>query len=207
MRRARWIVAVLAAAVLTRWAAQLATTAAAQVATTAAAQEATIPAAEEAVTIASGATKIARWELYVSVPRPGRRCVGMRVEQLWAWPVPARRERCDARRLAARAVTLHTLAPPGMGSFAFGRAGRRVAQVSLTVGQRAPVVVPTLPSPTSPLGGRDRFWVAHAGLSCAPVSVQALDVRGNPRGGQSTGRIGPPGCGKLPGHRTSTLSA
>jgi hypothetical protein len=78
-----------------------------------------------------------------------------------------------------------------MGSFAFGRAGRKVAQVSLTVGERAPVTVATLPSP---LDGRDRFWVAHAGLSCAPVSVQPLGVRGNPRGEKRTGRIGPPGC-------------
>jgi hypothetical protein len=188
MRRACWIVAGLVTALLTGWAAQPA----AQVATTAAAKKATVPAAQEAVTIASGATKIARWELYVSAPRPGRRCVGLRVEQLWAGPVPARREGCGARRLARRAVTLHTLAAPGMGSFAFGRAGRRVAQVSLTVGERAPVTVATLPSP---LGGRDRFWVAHAGLSCAPVSVQPLGVRGNPRGGKRLGRIGPRGCG------------
>ena len=116
----------------------------------------------------------------------------MRIEQLWAGPVPARRARCGGLRLARRAVTLHTLAAPGMGSFAFGRAGRKVAQVSLTVGERAPVTVATLPSP---LGGRDRFWVAHAGLSCAPVSVQALDMRGNPRGRQATARIGPPACG------------
>ena len=180
MRRACWIVAGLATAVLTGWAAQPPARAAATA------------AAQEAVTIASGATKIARWELYVSGPRPGRRCVGLRIEQLWAGPVPARRARCGGLRLARRAVTLHTLAAPGMGSFAFGRAGRRVARVSLTVGERAPVTVATLPSP---LGGRDRFWVAHAGLSCAPVSVQALDMRGNPRGRQATARIGPPACG------------
>jgi hypothetical protein len=193
MRRACWIVAGLATAVLTGWAAEPPARAPA----TAAANEASTPAAQEAVTIASGTTKIARWELYVSAPRPGRRCVGLRVEQLWAGRVPARRERCGARRLARRAVTLHTLAAPGMGSFAFGRAGRKVAQVSLTVGDRAPVIVATLPSPTlpSPLGGRDRFWVAHAGLSCAPVSVQPLGMRGNPQGRQRTGRIGPPRCG------------
>src|ERR687895_2231897 len=140
MRRARWIVAVLATAVFTGWSG--------------------LPpaqAAEGAVTIASGATKIARWELYVSAPSPGRRCVGLRLEQLWAGPVPARRERCGARGLARRAVTLQTLAAPGMGSFAYGRAGRKVAQVSLTGGDRAPVIVATLPSPTlpSPLAGRD----------------------------------------------------
>jgi hypothetical protein len=188
MRRACWIVAGLATAVLTGWAAQ----APAQAAATAASNEASEPVAQEAVTIASGATKIARWELYVRAPRRGRRCVGLRVEQLWAGSVPARRERCGGRRLASRAVTLHTLAAPGMGSFAFGRAGRKVAHVSFTVGDRAPVTVATLPSP---LGGRDRFWVAHAGLSCAPVRVQALDVRGKPRGGKRSGRIGPRGCG------------
>jgi hypothetical protein len=149
-------------------------------------------AAQEAVTVASGATKIARWELHVRAPRPGHRCVGMRLEQLWGGPVPARRERCGGRGLARRAVTLQTLAAPGMGLFPFGRAGQRVAHVSLTVGDRAPVTVATLPSP---LGGRDRFWVAHGGLSCAPVSVQPLGVRGNPRGWKRSGRIGPRGCG------------
>jgi hypothetical protein len=175
MRRACWIVAVLATAVFTGWAAQP-------------------PAlgAQDAVTVASGTTKIARWELYTSAPRPGRRCVGMRVEQLWAGPVPAGRRRCGARKLARGAVTLQTLAPPEMGSYAFGRAGRGVEQVLVRVGDNPPITVTTLPSP---LGGRDRFWVAHAGLSCAPVSVQALGVRGKARGGQRTGRIGPRGCG------------
>jgi hypothetical protein len=180
MRRACWIVAGLATAVLTGWAAQ------------APAQAAVTAAAQEAVTVASGATKVARWELYVSAPQPGRRCVGLRVEQLWAGPVPARRERCGGRKLASRAVTLHTLAAPGMGSFAFGRAGRKVAHVSLSVGDRAPATVATLPSP---LGGRDRFWVAHAGVGCGLVRVQALGVHGKPRGGKRPGRIGPRGCG------------
>jgi hypothetical protein len=171
MRRACWIVAVLATAVFTGWAASA--------------------PAQGPVTVASGATKIARWELYVSAPSPGRRCVGMRVEQLWAGPAPAGRRRCGARRLARGAVTLQTLAPPGMGSFAFGRAGRRVGQVLVSVGDNAPVTVTTLPSP---LGSRDRYWVLHAGLSCAPVSVQALGARGKARG-QRSGRIGPPGCG------------
>jgi hypothetical protein len=175
MRRACWIVAVLATAVF-------------------AGGSALAPAygGQGAVTVASGATKIARWELYVSAPRPGRRCVGMRVEQLWAGQAPAGRRRCSTRRLARGAVTLHTLEAPGMGSFAFGRAGRSVGEVSVTVGDRAPVTVATL---RSPLGGRDRFWVAHAGPACSPVSVQALDVRGKARGGQRTGRIGAPGCG------------
>jgi hypothetical protein len=175
MRRACWIVAVLATAVFAGGSA--------------------LPPAhggQGAVTVASGATKIARWELYVSAPRPGRRCVGMRVEQLWAGPTPAGRRRCGTRRLARDAVTLATLAAPGMGSFAFGRAGRSVGEVSVTVGDRAPVTVATLPSP---LGGRDRYWAAHAGPACSPVGVQALGVRGKARGGQRTGRIGAPGCG------------
>jgi hypothetical protein len=175
MRRPCWIVAVLATAVFAGGSA--------------------LPPAhggQGAVTVASGATKIARWELYVSAPRPGRRCVGIRVEQLWAGPRPAGRRRCGTRRLARAAVTLHTLAAPGMGSFAFGRAGRQVERVRLTVGDLAPVIVATLPSP---LGSRDRFWVAPAGLSCAPVSIQGLGVRGKSHGGRCTGRIGAPGCG------------
>jgi hypothetical protein len=175
MGRACWTVAVLATAVCTGWAA--------------------LPparGADGAVTIASGTTKIARWELYASAPRPGRRCVGLRVEQLWAGPAPARGERCGARRLGRGAVTLQTLAAQGMGSFAYGRAGARVGHVLLRVGDRAPITVGTLPSP---LDGRDRFWIAHAGLSCAPVSVQALGVGGQARGKRRSGRIGPPGCG------------
>jgi hypothetical protein len=175
MRRACWIVAVLATAVFMGWSAQP-------------------PAlgAQGAVTIAGGATKIARWELYVSAPRPRRRCVGLRVEQLWAGPVPAGRERCGRRRLARGAVTLQTLAAPGMGSFAFGRAGRGVGEVSVTAGDRAPVTVATLPDP---LGGRNRFWVVHIGVACAPVSVQALGRRGNPQGARRAGRVGPRACG------------
>jgi hypothetical protein len=177
MRRACRIVAVLATAVLTGGALPHAHGASA--------------VGQEAITIASGATKIARWELYASAPRPGRRCVGMRVEQLWAGPVPARRQRCGARRLARRAVTLQTLAAPGMGSFAYGRAGRRVGQVAVTVGDRASVTVATLPSP---LGGRDRFWVVHAGLDCAPVTAQPLGTGGKALGRPRAGRIGAPGC-------------
>jgi hypothetical protein len=172
MRRACWTVAVLATAVFTGWAEP--------------------PPAQGPATIASGATKIARWELYANAPRPGRLCVGMRLEQLWAGPAPAWRERCGPRRLARGAVTLQTLAAPGMGSFGYGRAGRKVTQVSVTVGGRAAVTVTTLPSP---LGGRDRFWVAHAGLGCAAVKVQALGVRAGARGARRSGRIGPPGCG------------
>jgi hypothetical protein len=179
MRRACWIVAVLATAVLTGWSGRPPALVAAS-------------GGQEATTIASGASKIARWELYVRTPKPGRRCVGMRVEQLWDATVSTRRERCGARRLAKGAVTLQTLAAPGMGSFAFGRAGRTVGQVSVRVGDQAPVTVSTL---ASPLRGRGRFWITQAGLSCASVSVQALGVARNARGSRRSGRIGAPGCG------------
>jgi hypothetical protein len=64
--------------------------------------------------------------------------------------------------------------------------------VRVRMGDNAPITVGTLPSP---LGGRDRFWVAHAGLGCAPVRVQALAIGGKARGKPRTGRIGPRGCG------------
>jgi len=179
MRRACWIVAVLATAVFTGLAAQAPAFVAAN-------------GGREPATIASGATKIARWELYVRTPTPGRHCLGMRVEQLWDATAFVRRERCGARRLARAGVTLQALTAAGMGSFAFGRAGRRVGEVRLAVGNQAPIAVGTLPSP---LGGRDRFWVAHAGLSCAPVRVRALGIGGKALGKPRAGRIGPPGCG------------
>jgi hypothetical protein len=193
MRRACWIVAALATAVFTGWAA---------------------PApAQGPVTVASGATKIARWELYASAPGAGGRCVGMRIGSLFDESNAVTRERCGPRRLGRGAVTLQTLAAPGMGSFAYGRAGRKVGQVSVTVGDQAPVTVGTLPSPLatlssplaalssplatlpSPLGRRGRFWVVPVGVDCAPVKVQALGVRGNARGARRSGRIGPRGCG------------
>jgi len=179
MRRACLTVAVLATAVFTGWAAQPPALGASS-------------GGQEAVTIASGVSKIARWELYARTPKPGRRCLGMRVEQLWDATAVARRERCGARRTAKGAVTLQTLAAPGMGSFAFGRARPRVGQVSVTVGDQAPATVATLPSP---LGGRERFWFAQAGLSCAPVRVQAMGIGGKELGRPRTGRIGPPRCG------------
>ena len=158
MRRACLTVAVLATAVFTGWAAQPPALGASS-------------GGQEAVTIASGVSKIARWELYARTPKPGRRCLGMRVEQLWDATAVARRERCGARRIAKGAVTLQTLAAPGMGSFAFGRARPRVGQVNVTVGDQAPATVGDVAEPAR---RRDRFWVAHAGLSCAPVSVRAL---------------------------------
>jgi hypothetical protein len=133
MRRARWILAVLAAAVFVAWAAQAPAGGASR-------------AAEPRLTVASGATKIARWELYVRSPKPGPRCLEMRVTQLWDESVGARRERCGARRLPRGVVSLQTLAPSGLGSFAFGRAGRGVGQVSVSVGDRAPITVETLPT-------------------------------------------------------------
>jgi hypothetical protein len=165
MRRARWILAVLATAVFAAPAAGAAPTA----------------------TVASGATKVARWELYVRSPEPGRRCLGLRVGSLFDESDYVNRERCGSRRISGGAVTLQTLVSPVMGSFAFGRAGRRVGQVRVTVGRRSPVTVETLAGPL----GRERVWVAHAGLSCAPVSVQAVGPPAKPR----SGRVGPPGCG------------
>ncbi len=172
MRRALWILAVLATAVF--------------------AAQAPAGSAGPAVTVAGGATKIARWELYVRSPAPGLRCVGLRLGSLFDESNSVNRERCGPRRMPLNTVLLQTLASPGMGSFAFGRAGRRVGQVSVTVGDRAPVTVGTLPSV---LGGRDRVWAAPAGLSCARVSVQALRAPRNAPGKTRSGRIGPPGCG------------
>jgi hypothetical protein len=181
MRRVRWILAVLATAAFPAWGAQPSAGVASR-------------SAEPTVTVASGATKIARWELYLRSPKPGRRCLGMGVTQLWDESVTARRERCRARRIGRGAVTLQTLAPAGLGSFAFGRAGQRVEEVEVRVGDRAPIRLGTLPTP-SPPGGRDRFWITHAGLDCAPVSVQVLGSRSGAPGKRRTGRIGPPGCG------------
>ena len=119
----------------------------------------------------------------------------MQVRPLFDESRSVRTERCRARVLPKHAVTLQTFAPDGMGAFAFGRAGRRVGRIEVRVGDRAPVRIGTLPAPIPP-GGRDRFWVIHAGSGCAPVSVQSLGRRsGVPRGKPRAGRIGPPGCG------------
>jgi hypothetical protein len=149
----------------------------------------------QAVTLASGVTKIARWEVYLRRRAGGRSCLGMRVRALFDESRSVRRERCRSGALARRAVTLQTLAPDGLGAFAFGRAGRRVGQVEVRVGDRVPLRLGTLPTPVPP-GGGERFWVTHAGSSCAPVSVRSLGRRsGLPEGKARRGRIGPPGCG------------
>lgn len=146
------------------------------------------------VPVASGVTKVARWELYLRPLGKGRSCLGLRVRQLWDESVGAKRERCGPSRIARDAVTLQSFAPEGLGAFAYGRAGRRVGQVEVRVGDRAPVRLGTLFTPEPP-GGRERFWVLHAGVSCAPVSVQALGWRTVTPGKRRAGRIGPPGCG------------
>ena len=146
-----------------------------------------------AVTVASGVTKIARWEVYLRRRGGGRSCLGMRVRALFDESRSVRRERCRRGALARKAVTLQTFAPEGMGAFVFGRAGRRVGQVEVRVGDRALERLGTLPIPP---GGRERFWVIHAGSACAPVSVRSLGWRsGVPEGEPREGRIGPPGCG------------
>lgn len=181
MRRARWILAVLATAAFAASAAQPSAGGAPR-------------AAEPSVTVAGGATKIARWELFVRSPKPGRRCLGMRVWQLWDESVTARGERCGARKLGRNEVTLQTIAPAGLGSFVYGRAGRSVGQVEVRIAHGSPIRLGTLPTPIPP-GGRDRFWIVHAGSACAAVSVQSLGWRSGVPGKRRSGRIGPPGCG------------
>jgi hypothetical protein len=145
-------------------------------------------------TVASGVTAEARWELRLRSPRRGRTCVGMQVRPLWDESGTVYEERCRRSALAKDAITLDTFSPPGLGAFAYGRAGRRVGQVRVRFGRGGWTRQWTAFTPDPP-GGRDRFWVAPAGRRCGAVSVQALGWIEVVPGERRAGRLGEPGCG------------
>jgi hypothetical protein len=145
-------------------------------------------------TVASGVTAEARWELRLRSPRRGRTCVGMQVRPLWDESGTVYEERCGRSVLAKDAITLNAFSPPGLGAFAFGRAGRRVGQVRVRFGRGGWTRQWTAFTPNPP-GGRDRFWVAPAGRRCGAVSVQALGWIEVVPGERRAGRLGEPGCG------------
>jgi hypothetical protein len=89
---------------------------------------------------------------------------------------------------------LDTFSPPGLGAFAYGRAGRRVGQVRVRFGGGRWTRLYTTFTPTPP-GGRDRFWVVAAGRRCGAVSVQSLGWIERTPGMRRTARLGEPGCG------------
>lgn len=145
------------------------------------------------VTVSSGVTAEARWELRLRSPRPGRTCVGMQVRPLWDESGTVADERCGRSVIAKDAVTLDTFRPPGLGSFAYGRAGRRVGEVRVRFGGGRWIRIATAFTPIPP-GGRDRFWVAPAGSRCGAVTVQAMGWIDPVPGKRRTGRLGEPGC-------------
>jgi len=61
------------------------------------------------------------------------------------------------------------------GAFVYGRAWRGAAEVELTIGDAAPVRVPTSPAPKE-IGGRNRYWVAPLPKPpCGDIRARALD--------------------------------
>ena len=67
------------------------------------------------------------------------------------------------------------------GSFAYGRAARRVGRVEVTFGAGSPMearILPGLPE----LGFHGRFWIAPFVGQCAIVKARAFDGEGNPLG-------------------------
>jgi hypothetical protein len=143
----------------------------------------------------SGVTSDARYELYVRSPRPARTCIGLEARPLWDEAGTVTKEDCGPSGLARRGVTIETFSPAGLGSFAYGRGGRRVGTVRVRVAGGRGRKVPTIYTP-SPPGGRERFWLAPLGDRCGKVSVQVLGWRVLRPGGERRGaRLGEPGCG------------
>jgi hypothetical protein len=145
-------------------------------------------------TVWSGTTALSRWELFVRSPRAGVTCVGMQVRPLWDEAGTVRRDRCGRSDIARGAVTLDTFSPPGLGAFAYGRTGRRVANVRVRVAGRRARTVPTTFTPTPP-GGRERFWILPVRDACGAVSAQSLGWLERVPGERVRGRLGEPGCG------------
>jgi hypothetical protein len=142
------------------------------------------------VTVVSGVTSKARWELYLRLPKRGGMCVGVQARPLWPGSAAPSGEGCGPRGIAKDSVTVGAFSAAERGLFAYGRAGERVAEVRVRFDGQEQVTLQTIYTPIPP-GGRGRFWVLPYAGDCPLVSVQALNVEGQVVDEQRTPPISP----------------
>jgi hypothetical protein len=130
------------------------------------------------VTVASGVTRRARWQLYLRLPARGGMCVGMSLRRLWRGADGPSGEGCGARTLPPLETGLGLEFAKGLGLFAYGHTGSKVYSVRVQFeGEEVKEVFTTF-TPDPP-GGRDRFWVVPAEGDCGNVTVQAIGPKGD----------------------------
>jgi hypothetical protein len=99
--------------------------------------------------------------------------------------------------LRGRALDIGLAAFATSGSFAYGRAARRVGRVEVTFGEGAPMEARILPGQPM-LGFHGRFWIAPFAGQCGIVSAQAFDGEGNRLGRARIPEAPPPKPGQPP---------
>lgn len=128
--------------------------------------------------VGRGRTSDARWTLLARRRHLGF-CLGIDVRSPGEESGPSS-EGCF-RGLRGKALDLGLSMFGDRGSFAYGRAARRVGRVEVTFGAGKPMearILPGLPV----LGFRGRYWIAPFAGQCAIVSARAFDGEGNPLG-------------------------
>jgi hypothetical protein len=143
--------------------------------------------------VGRGRTASARWALFTRRGRHGWLCLGLQARPLGEDTGPSG-EGCNAG-LRGKALDLGLSAFSDLGTFAYGRAARRVGRVEVTYGEGAPMEARILPGEPM-LGYHGRFWIAPFDGQCAIVSARAFDGEGNLLGRSRIREAPPPKPGE-----------
>jgi hypothetical protein len=147
------------------------------------------------VVVGRGRTSSARWTLFTRRHRRGWLCLGLEARALGE-SFGASGEGCGGL-LRGKALDLGISAFSDLGTFAYGRAARRVSRVEATFGQGAPMEARILPGQPM-FGFHGRFWIAPFAGQCAIVSARAFDGEGNLLGRVQVPKAPPPKPGEPP---------
>jgi hypothetical protein len=129
--------------------------------------------------VGRGRTSDARWTLLTRRSQRGSLCVGLGIRPLDD-SLGLTGEHCGAG-LRGRPLTMNVRTDKGIGTFAYGRAARRVGRIEVTFGEAEPMEARILPGQPM-LGFHGRFWIAPFAERCSTVSAQAFDGQGRPLG-------------------------
>ncbi len=143
--------------------------------------------------VGRGRTASARWTLFTRRGRRGWLCLGLHARPIGEDTGPSG-EGCGGG-LRGRALDLGLSAFSDLGTFAYGRAARRVGRVEVTFGEAKPMEARILPGQPM-LGFHGRFWIAPFDGQCAIVSARAFDGEGNLLGRSRIPEAPPPKPGE-----------
>jgi hypothetical protein len=142
--------------------------------------------------VGRGRTSDARWTLFTR-RGPHGLCVGLEARAPGENTTPGAAG-C-ARGLRGKGLDLIVAVLGDRGSFAYGRAARRVGRIEVSFGAGPPMEARILPGQPM-LGFHGRFWIAPFAGECAVVSARAFDGEGNAIGRVRTPIAPPPEPGE-----------